>query len=429
VRILALDQFGELGGAQQCLLDLIPALHEREWEVHVAAPDGPLAARCREIGATFSPIRCGPYSRGKKPPRDILRFAFELPGLRGEIARLAERFRADLLYVNGPRLLPAAAWASRDPSMTHRAAQIPGLTAGAGCERRAGFEPASSPARKGGVELMDGLRASRSQVLKNPFPVLFHCHSFLGNRSGAWPAGISLWRSQARVIASCQFVAQPLARWCAHPPTIVYNGVPASRFTRSEFAPGGVWRIGIVGRIAPEKGQTDFLKVARLLAERDHDCRFVVCGAVISSDPASIAYGKEIRRLAQGLPVEFTGWRGPVDSIFSELDVLVAPSAPGEATTRVILEAYAAGVPVVAYASGGIPEVVTNGRTGLLVSPAVPQALSGRIRELISGPRERVWELSRQAHEEWRAKYTLEQYRRRIVEIICTTVSEARGPA
>jgi hypothetical protein len=97
VQILALDQFGELGGAQQCLLDLIPALLQRKWEVHVAAPDGPLAERCRDIGATFSAIRCGPYSRGKKTPRDILRFAFELPGLRGEIARLAQRFRADLL--------------------------------------------------------------------------------------------------------------------------------------------------------------------------------------------------------------------------------------------------------------------------------------------------------------------------------------------
>jgi glycosyltransferase involved in cell wall biosynthesis len=380
VRILVLDQFGELGGAQQCLLDLIPALRQREWEVHVAAPDGPLAARCRDIGATFSAIRCGPYSRGKKPPRDILRFAFALPGLHSEIARLAERFRADLLYVNGPRMLPAAAWASRGRAM------------------------------------------------------LFHCHSFLCQSFlakcwGAWPAGISLWRSRARVVASCQFVAQPLRRWCANPPTIVYNGVPASRFTRSEFAPGGVWRIGIVGRIAPEKGQADFLEVARLLAERDHDCRFVVCGAMISSDRASIAYEKGIRRLSQGLPVEFTGWREPIDSIFSELDVLVAPSAPCEATTRVILEAYAAGVPVVAYASGGIPEVVTNGRTGLLVSPAIPRALSERIGELISGPRERIWELSRQAHEEWRAKYTLEGYRRRIVEIISTTASESAQAA
>ena len=179
MRILALDQFGELGGAQQCLFDLIPALRRRQWEVHVAAPDGPLAARCRELGATFSAIRCGPYSRGKKTPRDILRFAFELQGLRGEIAELVERFRADLLYVNGPRLLPAAVWASR------------------------------------------GRR-----------PLLFHCHSFLGIPSGAWSTGISLWRSRARVVASCQFVAQPLARWCAHPPTIVYNGVPASRFTK-----------------------------------------------------------------------------------------------------------------------------------------------------------------------------------------------------
>jgi glycosyltransferase involved in cell wall biosynthesis len=370
MRILVLDQFGELGGGQQCLLELIPGLIGQDWEVHVAAPpDGPLLAACRSAGATCDAIRCGPYSRGTKSARDVLRFARELPGLRGTIARLADRCRADLVYVNGPRLLPAAAWASR------------------------------------------GRR-----------PLLLHCHSFLGRRSAAWPVRYSLRWASAAVVASCKFVARPLARWCAHPPEIVYNGVAEPLLAHGEFAPGETWRIGVVGRIAPEKGQAVFLAAARILWQEFGNCRFVVCGAVLSRESRSQAYGREVRRLAEGLPVEFTGWQQPADSVLAGLDVVAVPSAPGEANPRVILEAYAAGVPVVAYASGGIPEVLADGRTGLLVQQCTPGALAERIRELISGPRERLWEMSRRAREEWSEKYTLDRFRRRMAEIIAGQV-------
>jgi tRNA (guanine37-N1)-methyltransferase len=59
-------------------------------------------------------------------------------------------------------------WPDRDPPVTQHAAQIPGLTAGAGCERRDGSEPAFSPARKGGVELTDGLRPERHAGTRDP---------------------------------------------------------------------------------------------------------------------------------------------------------------------------------------------------------------------------------------------------------------------
>ena len=73
---------------------------------------------------------------------------------------------------------------------------------------------------------------------------------------------------------------------------------------------------------------------------------------------ASQDYERDVRAAATGLPVEFAGWAANVYDALENIDVLLVPSAPHEATTRVILEAFAAGVPVVAFPSGGIPEIL-----------------------------------------------------------------------
>src|SRR5205814_128322 len=132
---------------------------------------------------------------------------------------------------------------------------------------------------------------------------------------------------------------------------VVYNGVAEIPFLRREFGRKREWRIGLVGRIAPMKGQTDFLRAAALLSPVLADARFVICGAPMFSEPD---YVREVQVLANGLPVEFLGWRNDVGAVLAGLDLLVVPSTAAEATTRVILEAFSAGVPVVAYAVGGI---------------------------------------------------------------------------
>src|SRR2546422_208020 len=114
MNILFLDQFSDLGGAQRCLLDLLPAVAERGWRAHVAAPgDGDLRARAVVLGAEFHSINCGPYASGRKSVSDLARFAAELPRLAREIARLSADTEATMVYVNGPRLLPAASFVSR----------------------------------------------------------------------------------------------------------------------------------------------------------------------------------------------------------------------------------------------------------------------------------------------------------------------------
>jgi glycosyltransferase involved in cell wall biosynthesis len=364
MNILFLDQFSDLGGAQRCLLDLLPAVRERGWQAHVAAPgDGDLRSRAIALGAEYHSIRCGPYESGHKPARDVVRFAIELPKLAREITRLARETKADILYVNGPRLLPAASL--------------------------------------------------------SPGPMVFHCHSYLGKRYAAALAGISLLRAQ--VIGSCRFVVEPLRPFVgSNRIEVVYNGCSAAQMQPRREA--SCYRIGVIGRIAPEKGQLEFVQAARMLPS---NCRFLICGAPLFSYPGAAQYFERVREAATGLPVTFQGWTDDVDAVLSGLDLLVVPSASHEATTRVILEAYAAGVPVVASASGGIPEIVRDGETGFLVPPGNPEKLAERIRAALADPA-LLQSIAKNGETMWRERFTLAGYQKRVLTILERVGSSAR---
>src|SRR5712671_3846538 len=100
MNILFLDQFSDLGGAQRCLLDLAPALLDRGWRVHVAAPgNGALRERIVALGATYREISSGPYQSGGKSIGDIFRFPVELPKLSREIGGIAGECSPNIIYV------------------------------------------------------------------------------------------------------------------------------------------------------------------------------------------------------------------------------------------------------------------------------------------------------------------------------------------
>jgi glycosyltransferase involved in cell wall biosynthesis len=373
MNILCLDQFGELGGAQRCLLDLMPAMADRGWSVHLAAPgNGQLGERAAALHATVDPIRCGPYSSGKKTLADMAHFAVETPLMAGKIRGLVRRYDADLIYVNGPRLLPAVALS------------------------------VATVARKGPR-------------------VLFHSHSLL-NGLAQRVAGRSLAVARAAMVASCRFVATPLLPYCGDRGIrVVYNGVGQMPLpNRPETAE---IRIGVIGRISPEKGQADFLRAARILHDLHNlhkvapQCRFLICGAPLFSNPAAMRYCVELEALAEDLPVEFAGWTEDVEGVLATLDLLVVPSAAVDATPRVILEAFAAGVPVVAFASGGIPEIVEHDVTGFLVEERSPQALAFAIRDLLRDPH-RLREMAENARAKARTEFSLKRYRAQMIETI-----------
>jgi hypothetical protein len=99
-------------------------------------------------------------------------------------------------------------------------------------------------------------------------------------------------------------------------------------------------------------------------------------------------------------------------------------ASKAEGMPRVMLEAFSAGVPVVAFPVGGIPEVIVDGETGFLVHERTSQALAARIREIIllgQGPLQRV---ANQARREWERKYTVEVYRRNVTAMMESLASD-----
>ncbi|MBT8365263.1 MAG: glycosyltransferase, partial [Deltaproteobacteria bacterium] len=83
--------------------------------------------------------------------------------------------------------------------------------------------------------------------------------------------------------------------------------------------------------------------------------------------------------------VHFLGWRNDIDEIMPIFDMLVLPSL-NEGMGRVLVEAMAAGKPVVASNTGGIPDLVKHGHNGLLVPPGNERALAASIGQLIDNP-------------------------------------------
>jgi glycosyltransferase involved in cell wall biosynthesis len=354
MKALLLDQFSDPGGAQQGLLELLPALRDRGWSAVVGLPgNGGLFESVSAMGIPVEQIECGPFTSGRKTPADLARFAVQTPRLARQIRMLAAD--VDVVYVNGPRLLPAAAMAE--------------------------------------------LRA----------PVVFHSHSFLRGPVRRL-AGGALRRMPVRTIANCEHVA---ACWREYSPTqVIYNGVAGSGLPANRT--GNV--LACIGRIAPEKGQLEFLEAARIVQRDAPECRFRIYGAAMFGESAE-RYHAEVRARAKDLPVEFAGWVDDVYAALATVDLLLAPSLAVEATTRVILEAYAAGVPVIAYASGGIPEVLEDGRTGFLVRSADEMARAAIA--LIRDPARRE-EMSGAARECWRRRFTLDRYRAEVAAVLET---------
>jgi glycosyltransferase involved in cell wall biosynthesis len=363
VKILFLDQFSEMGGGQRVLLDVVDGATARGWRAHVLVPgDGPLVEQLQARSVPVEHIPCGPYRSGGKSPTDFLRFALDMRQQARDIDNLLRQDRYDLIYVNGPRLLSAATRAVRDRAR-----------------------------------------------------VWFHAHSRIQQSFAVRAAGSSIRQADATVVACSEWAAKPIQPYVGPGKLhVIPNGTPDLGFRERALNNNANWTIGVVGRISPEKGQIEFLRAVALLKPEFPRIHFVLCGAATL---ASRKYFDRVQALAGDLNVELLGWREDIASIFSQLDLLVVPSKE-EAMGRVLVEAFAAGVPVVASAVGGIPEVVADGETGFLVRDMTSDALASRIRELLNGDAEALPRISRNARRAWEERYTVAAFQQRITDLM-----------
>lgn len=150
---------------------------------------------------------------------------------------------------------------------------------------------------------------------------------------------------------------------------------------------------GLISRLEPVKGPMYFIEAARKVAGKLNDVKFIVVGE------GSLHEKLESRVKELGLEdkVVFTGWRDDVLEIISFLDILVQPSL-NEAIGRVLIEAQGLGVPVVATKVGGIPQIVRDGVTGILVEPEDADGLALAVCGLLEDDARRL-AMSKQARE------------------------------
>lgn len=199
-----------------------------------------------------------------------------------------------------------------------------------------------------------------------------------------------LARHMDGVVSCSRYNAQTVgARYTACPIRVIYNGFDATLFRPQEpdqslrqtmLASGSRWLLLYVGRLMPWKGVDTAIEALGLLPEAT---------LLVAGD------GEERERLQQmamatgvGERVRFLGVvpREMLPRLYSSVDVLLAPSFASETFGISLVEAQACGLPVVASRFGGFPEVIDEGRTGVLVPPREGAAMAAAVRQLLGEP-------------------------------------------
>jgi glycosyltransferase involved in cell wall biosynthesis len=246
------------------------------------------------------------------------------------------------------------------------------------------------------------------------------------------------------------------------PISLIYNGVDLARYREQAACPTLLHEygiapdapiVGVVARLEPEKGHPTLLDAWPAVLDAVPNAHLLVVGEgsqrelleaqaasleLLSASPAltpsapthtstrssQVIHGwaSNSRRRHMAPSVTFTGRRDDVPAVTAALDVAVLPSYR-EAQGLSILEAMALSRPVVASAVGGIPEMIDDGRTGLLVPPRDPDALAQAITRLLSD-HEFAEKIGRGGHDLVHERFCVEQMVRAVETIYDEAVAD-----
>jgi len=166
------------------------------------------------------------------------------------------------------------------------------------------------------------------------------------------------------------------------PPSINAN-LERARIRKEYAIPHNAPVVASVGRLEPWKGQDHFIRAARIVKAMLPDARFLIVG-----DGRSKPYRQRLQALASQNSlrgsVTFTGFRPDAISCMCASDVVVHTSTLPEPFGRVIVEAMAVGVPVIASPYGGPSEIIEHGSTGLLAPPESVDELADAVIKILS---------------------------------------------
>ncbi|MDP2044187.1 MAG: GT4 family glycosyltransferase PelF, partial [Candidatus Omnitrophota bacterium] len=168
------------------------------------------------------------------------------------------------------------------------------------------------------------------------------------------------------------------------------------------------FNVGIIGRITPLKGHLHFIKAMARISRSVPRLKIWIVGDAPASKEA---YKEEVQVLVRRLGLwhctEFLGTQRDIPGILAHLDLVVLATTTHEAFGRVIIEAQAAGVPVVATQVGGVVDIIEDGKNGLLVPPADPNSMADAIMRIFKDT-QLAQELAQNAYAKVKEKYNVE---------------------
>jgi len=234
--------------------------------------------------------------------------------------------------------------------------------------------------------LVGRIAASRAKV-----PFVYHVHSptsrdstrllhnWLNTKIENWSIRnaelITVSQSLGRHIEKLGFSSKRI--------TVVPNGVPVAETTRSSEPPRDQWTLGTVALFRPRKGTEVLVDAIARLRNAGHNVRLRAVGSFETPD-----YENELRIRASDLGIEdyvdWTGFTRDVNAELAKMDLFVLPSLFGEGLPMVVLEAMAAGVPVVGTNVEGVPEAIRDGVDGVIAEPGNAVDLAQAIQRIIS---------------------------------------------
>lgn len=259
-------------------------------------------------------------------------------------------------------------------------------------------------------------------------PVIIGSHRQLGDllRPAQLRAQALAFRFCDRVVCNSRAAAARLLRQGLREDKIVVipNGLGPEIFARSApalLAAPGLVRIGMIARMnARSKNHAIFLRAAARLASKLPNLEFVLVGdGPLRADLEGLA-----RELGIVNQVCFLGDRKDIPEVLASLDISVVPSA-SESLSNAALESMAAGVAVVATNVGGTPEIISDGQTGLLVSPGRESELADAIERLVEQPALRT-ACARKGKELAAAEFSLESVAQKY-QLLYQELLESKG--
>lgn len=181
--------------------------------------------------------------------------------------------------------------------------------------------------------------------------------------------------------------------------------------------------IGVLGRLDPVKGHDEILEAVALLKKAWPKARLLAAG---SGRPERRAHlERRAQALGLGGTFEFLGHVPELPEFFARCRIGVVASIGSEAVSRAALEWMAMGRALVATAVGGLPDIVSEGRTGLLVEPGNPQALAAALERLMKEPG-LAESLGRAGRERFQERFSLPRFASQTESLYADLLARAR---